>query len=307
MRQFIVLLLMLSLTNVGFAQDVPTKTQKTAPKTSTKKKVSRTKAKTKAKPTVTTLEAATKDGKPVTLKSNGTWEYTKLQTPTPTPKATVSPSPTATPAPTPSTTPTPAPTATPVASVKPNPVIKTSPTPVVNASPVPKSTPNAKTSAFLLSKTCDLGLNDSPTIRGLKLGMPRAEADRLIPPDRVRYLESTTITAYPQFGKAAGFENIYQISAQFSEEKLSGLEIIYDPTAAKWKNAKEFADILSENFNIPRRFWKFNAKTPAFSEIRCREFLISIDSLENEIRLEKQAAVQTTVQAKDDGKKVFKP
>lgn len=295
MRHFIAFSLMLVLSVTNFGQDEKPKPQQVKPKIASKtKKVSKIKPKTKPKSKVTLIEAATKDGKAVTLKSNGTWEYVKTE-------AAVKPSPS------PSATPTPAPTVKPSPAANPNPVTKPTPLIVAEKSPVPKPAPNPKTTAYLLSKECDLSLKDSPVIRGLKLGMPREEADRVIPTDRVRYIDSSAITAYPQFSRTAGFENVYQISAHFSEEKLGVLEIVYDPNAVKWSSAKEYAENLSQNFTLPFRFWKFNTKTPTIAEMRCSEFSIAIDSEQNELRLEKQNAIQKTVQPKEETKKVFKP
>lgn len=300
MRHFIALLLMLVLSNVNFGQEVQTKPQQVKPKIAVKtKKLAKTKPKIKVKPKVTVIEAATKDGKAVTLKSNGTWEYVKAET---LPKA--SPTPVVKPSPTPATKPSP----TPTPSANPNPVTKPSPVIVAEKNPVPTPTPNEKTKAFLMSKECDLTMKDAPVIRGLKLGMAREEADRIIPLDRVRYLDSSAITAYPQFSKSAGFENVYQVSAEFFEEKLSTLEIVYDPNAVKWKDAKEFAENLAQNFNVPYRFWKFNVKEPSVSEMRCRDFSIAIDAAQNELRLEKRTENQSSVQIKkEENKKVFKP
>src|SRR5437016_1055378 len=108
MRHFIAFSLMLVLSGINFGQEVTPKPQQVKPKVAVKtKKVTKTKPKTKVKPKVTVIEAATKDGKAVTLKSNGTWEYVKAET-------TVKPSPTpvAKPSPTPSEKPSPTPTAT---------------------------------------------------------------------------------------------------------------------------------------------------------------------------------------------------
>lgn len=304
MRHFIALSLMFILSITSFGQEVQTKPQQVKPKVVVKtKKLAKTKPKIKVKPKVTVIEAATKDGKAVTLKSNGTWEYVKAEA-----VAKASPTPVEKPSPTPAEKSSPTPTATPTPSANPNPVTKPSPVIVAEKNPVPKPTPNEKTKAFLMSKECDLTMKDAPVIRGLKLGMSREEADRIIPLDRVRYLDSSAITAYPQYSKSAGFENVYQVSAQFFEEKLSTLEIVYDPNAIKWKDAKEFAENLAQNFNIPYRFWKFNVKQPSVSEMRCRDFSIAIDSAQNELRLEKRTEIQSSVQIKkEDVKKVFKP
>jgi hypothetical protein len=336
MRKIIALALMFVLSFANFAQKITIQTQKTKPEpkptkpkteaktqwwknkptakkkkpvTKTKKVVaaktkSKTveKPKTEEKPEITTIPAITTDGKDVTLKADGTWAYKNPQ-PTPKTSPVVKPSPVV----------KVSPTATPTPKQKPVLVAKTTPTPTpkpvtpVNPSPVAKSTPAPKTKAYIDAKSCDLTLKDSPQIRGLKLGMPRDEADAIIPSDRVKVINSSDIIAYPQYSNARGFETVYQISAEFLENRLSALEIVYDEEDVKWKNAKQFADALSANFNIPTRFWKYNARNASVAEMQCREFSIKIDSAANELSLEKINAPQKTAQGEGNPKTTFKP
>lgn len=296
MRYFIALWLIFGLSVLGIGQTKPQtqnvkrkvtpKNQKTKAKTTTKSKtLTKIKPKAKPAPKLALIEATTKDGKAVTLKSNGTWEYAKTETPAakPTPK------------------PSPTPKATLVAESKPtsNPVVKTTP------EEKPKTA--AKTKPTPLSAQCDLTLANAPAIRGLKLGMSRSDADKIIPLDRVTILNSSDIRAYPKQGSAVGFENVLQVAARFVEDKLYNLEIEYDTDAIKWKNAKDFAENLSANFNLPARFWKYDAKNPVLSEMRCREFSIKINSSLNEIALEKITAPQKIEQETQSRKSVFKP
>jgi hypothetical protein len=281
-------------------------TQKAKPKAN--KTTAQTKPKTEQKVEITTIPAKTTDGKDIILKEDGTWAYKKPEpTPKPSPVAKTSPTPKSSPVAkvTPIATPTPTPVQIVIAKPTPTPVIK--PNPTVNPSPVAKSTPAPKTKAFIESKICELTLQDSPQIRGLKLGMPRTEADGIIPGDRVRIINSSDIISYPQFSKARGFETVYQISAEFLENRLSLLEIVYDTEDVKWKSAKEFAAALSTNFNIPSRFWKYNARNQSVAEMQCREFSIKIDSSTNELSLQKMDAPQKTAQGEKSEKSTFKP
>lgn len=267
---------------------VASKTQKAKPKITAK--TEKIKPKKETAPKITTIEAKTSDGKDIMLKADGTWAYKK---PEPTPKTT--------PAAKPSPTPTPAPVAKTTPATKPSPVAKSSPTPVVKPSPVAKIKPSPTPSQ------CDLTLKDAPVIRGLRLGMTRDEADVVIPADRVTIINSSDIVSYPQFSNARGFESVYQISAQFSEDRLSAFDIIYDADDVKLKNAKEFAAALSKDLKLSPGFWKYNARNLAVAEMPCKEFLIKIDSSENEISLQKISAAQKTAQEDVNPKKVFKP
>jgi hypothetical protein len=255
---------------------------KTKPKVKTKTKETAVKAKTE--PKITTLDAITVDGKDVMLKEDGTWAYKK---PEPTPKSSPVAKPTAMPAPVAKTTPTPAAKQTLTPAVKPSPVAKTKPAP----------TPSQ----------CDLTLKDAPLIRGLRLGMSRDEADGIIPLDRVNIINSSDIISYPQFSNASNFKDVYQISARFSEDRLSALDIVYESESQKWKNAKEFAEALSESFKLSPRFWKYNTRNAASAEMQCKEFSIKIDSAENEISLQKINASINTAQEQEAQKKIFKP
>lgn len=280
------------------AQILPKTTVATKPKTSAKTtaatkakikpkvktKPGKTAVKTKTEPKITTLDAKTVDGKDVMLKEDGTWAYKKPE-PTPKPSPVAKPSPTATPAP----------------------VAKTTPTPATTPKPVVKPTTAAITKPAPTPSQCDLTLKDAPLIRGLRLGMNRDEADGIIPADRINIINSSDIISYPQFSKASNFKDVYQISARFSENRLSVLEIVYESEYQKWKNAKEFAEALSESLKLSPRFWRYNAKNAAFAEMQCKEFSIKIDSAENEISLQKMTAPPKTAQEQENQKRVFKP
>ena len=277
------------------------KAQKTKLKTDSKPKVEvKLKAETKLKkenrpkaetnPQITTVEATTADGKDIMLKSDGTWAYKKAE-PTTKPSPVAQPSPTARLVVIAKTTATPA----------------TSPNPSTKPTPLAKSSPVAKTKSVTTTSQCDLAVSDGPSIRGLRLRMTRNEADRLIPGTRITVINSTDIVAYPKYSKTPGFENVYQITAAFFDDKLSALEIVYDPDEVKWKSAKEFAGALSESFKLSPKFWKYNARNQSFAEMQCREFSLTIDAEANELSLRGLNATQKPARDSEAQKKVFKP
>jgi hypothetical protein len=260
------------------------------PKTDVKPKAD-VKPKTDAAPQIAIVEAKTADGQDIILKADGTWAYKKPE-PTPKPSPVAKASPVAKPTPTLVTAQT-APT--------PGPVAKESSTPAVKPSPIAKIKPSPTPSS------CDLALSEAPSIRGLRLGMTRDEADGIIPGNRITIVNSSDIVAYPQYSNARGFENVYQISAEFFDNRLSALEIVYDPDNVKWKSAKEFAQSLSENFKLSPNFWKYDARNSSFAEMQCREFAIRIDAAASQISLQKTNAAQKTNSTAETQNKIFRP
>ena len=344
MKQITSLFLILGISLFGMAQEITVTAPKQKPKTAAKKVVKKkpqvkpkakvvaktktkpkAKAKTQAKAKVTTIEAATKDGKPITLKSDGTWQYAKTK---PVAKDVKKPvdkeKPVAKEAkksaeknePIPKEVKKPVEKEKPVAKEVKKPVEKEVKKPIVKEKPVAKDVkkpvvkekPVAKEVTKPIVKStpaasCDLTLNQSPMIRGLKLGMSRSAAERIIPNDRVRVLDSPTIIAYPKYG-ASGFENVSSITANFSDNALSSLTIGYNES---WNNTREFAREISDNFALPYRFWKFRGKNAASSEMQCRDFSISLDSNENQLTLRNVSSWQKSAQENNNRKEVFKP
>ena len=151
---------------------------------------------------------------------------------------------------------------------------------------------------------CDL--KDAPAIRSLRLGMSRRDVDRIIPTEgRVNYINSSTITAYPD--ASSGFENIGQVTAQFNEDRLNVLEIDYDRRAVQWKSVEEFAVNLSDNLKLPRHAWDFRFKKWNRAEMKCKGFSLKINSEMNELTLENSDSPGGTEQEASGNKKAFKP
>jgi hypothetical protein len=345
MKHIISLFLIFGISFFGLAQEItvtpPKEKPKTATKTAVKKKPkvkpqtkiaakakTKPKAKAKAKAKITTVEAATKDGKPVTLKSNGTWEYSKTK---PVTKETEKPVVKEVKKPVVKETQKPI-----VKEVK-KPVVKEVKKPVVKETqkavvketqkpvvkevkkPVVKETQKAvvketqkpvvkevkKPVVKSMPATCDLALKDSPTIRNLRLGMSRNDADRIIPSNRTNF-PGSTIIAYPK-SMDAGFENVESVMAEFFDGSLSGLTIGYKPGYKSWNNAKEFAQSLSDNLNLPSKYWKFDRKNADWSKMECRDFSITLDSYSNEMTLERVSSQQKTASQNNNRKEVFTP
>jgi len=132
--------------------------------------------------------------------------------------------------------------------------------------------------------------------------MSRKDADKIIPTERrINYLNSSHITSYPD--KNSGFENVYQVTAQFQEDKLNVLEIGYDPEAVQWKSVEEFARNISDNLKLPGNSWDFRLRKWNSAEMKCKGFSLKINSELNELTLEHASSTEEG----ETGEKAFKP
>lgn len=134
--------------------------------------------------------------------------------------------------------------------------------------------------AFLLlltpyvdAQTCPL--TEAPTVRGLKLGQPFAEAVKVIrtadggPTDkggaRMVRLAVGSLPS-PEFD---GVSAVRLVTAD--GDSLSELEITYDRTAT-WESDREFADAIADSLSLPRRGWRDDP----FHTLRCKGFSVTV-------------------------------
>jgi hypothetical protein len=149
---------------------------------------------------------------------------------------------------------------------------------------------------------CGMTIADSPTIRGLKLGMSEADFKKKLGgnPDPI-------VTRY-DLGKLGGFESIQSIGWELYNQRLMRLDVTYDDSIL-WNSGAEFAEALSGPLNLPQASWKHSP--PYIADLDCKEFTVSIDSKTRRIRLSDktaQAAMKEDEKSKQaDKKKTFKP
>lgn len=158
------------------------------------------------------------------------------------------------------------------------------------------------------AQTCDLDLNQSPKIRGVKLGMTKDEAIAALPNDRrVQIPNNDIYRVYPKLSRAKGYENIEAIELEFFQDSVYKIEISYNRSAAKWRNARQFAANLSANLNVPFKFWQFERRNPKLAKMQCKEFLFSLNADINQIELKNTLAEKDIKKVEDEKRKVFKP
>ena len=124
------------------------------------------------------------------------------------------------------------------------------------------------------AQTCRL--TEAPTIRGLKLGQPFAEAVKVVRNEAAGGLTGGRGARMVRL--AAGslpspeFDGVSTVRLRSADgDILSGLEITYDRTAT-WKSDGEFADAIADSLSLPRRGWRDNP----FHTLRCEGFSVTV-------------------------------
>jgi len=155
---------------------------------------------------------------------------------------------------------------------------------------------------------CGLTIAQSPTVRGLRLGMPEADAARLVrqefrpwPTDPV-YLRGLPFLVPPRIG---GFEGVELMTLASFDGKLSRIEIKYD---IDWKDIGEFVDNFTPKLGVPADAWKIGSTE---ATMRCRDFDLRLQIISNDLQLVDRNVEEQIAKLKagyeDDKKKAIKP
>lgn len=153
--------------------------------------------------------------------------------------------------------------------------------------------------------TCKKSLQDSPEVRGLKVGMTKESFLALLDPQ----LRSSIITlgwAYPfHFTNRAKFEGVSRIQVDFHQDRVSQLTVIYSPEI-DWDDDAEFAEMLSTQFGLPAAAWTVVADQ---YRMHCGDFVISakINQLELLDLTAKKNQAELERLETERKKKAFKP
>ena len=158
---------------------------------------------------------------------------------------------------------------------------------------------------------CTLGLDQSPELRGFRMGMTQDQVLRRLPgvsiekPDkygltrlRLAIIDASAviktstreknvapdITATPEDGSAfvldgsrfPDLKTVRKIQMRFIDQRLSYLQITYDD-ATKWESIDQFVEAISGRLKLPT-LWRLPAEVEGDSEqkeLRCDAFVIS--------------------------------
>lgn len=126
------------------------------------------------------------------------------------------------------------------------------------------------------AQVCKLTLEQSPEVRGLKLGQSLPAVIKHLPgrlhsegsfefrttpqPDEVGFAKHSVSV---ERSKSPTFAGILTIGVQFLDAKLVAIDIMYDPNI-EWKSDLEFTASVAANLKLPTKGWR--GSYPTFLE-----------------------------------------
>jgi hypothetical protein len=121
---------------------------------------------------------------------------------------------------------------------------------------------------------CRIKLKDSPTVRGIRLDMPKAEVQKeyplmIITPDPVK---SSGIALGYQISNPDYQENIDRLTVIFRNNRVFSVLITYSDLIS-WDSAEEFADKISKSLGLPKAVPR-NRAGGVYYSVNCGEFAV---------------------------------
>ena len=142
--------------------------------------------------------------------------------------------------------------------------------------------------------SCDITADQSPAIRGFRLGMTLDQLYELVPEARndmniIKALDQNKRQQLPSklfigfsgsqfpYNSIPRFQNITGIVLRFFNDQLTDLSVQY--AGPSWNSANEFIAKLRESFVLPAaEDWKGNNVD---KEIRCKDFVLQVRAQNN--------------------------
>jgi hypothetical protein len=155
------------------------------------------------------------------------------------------------------------------------------------------------------TKTCNLTLNESPEIRGLKLGKTKEKIQKLFPSKELKIVERFSESSLSEID---GFKDVSSLSMLFlsdwpdiTVDKLHAFSLQYKKEIVEWDSVYEFAQNLSQNLNLPLNAWEYILDR---AEMHCEDFEIKIDK-SNNISVRSTVLEKKVKERKEEKKKAF--
>lgn len=155
---------------------------------------------------------------------------------------------------------------------------------------------------------CNLDLKQSPTLRGLRLDMAKADVRKEYPLMTITTdtVKSSGIALSHQISNPAYQENLDRITVLFRNDKIFSILLTYNDLI-KWDSPEEFAEKVSSSLNIPKAAPRKASGTTYYS-INCGQFGVRM-----RINADKQPTLLLTRDPEElwlttqDRKDAFKP
>lgn len=160
------------------------------------------------------------------------------------------------------------------------------------------------------AQTCDLTLDKSPEVKGLRLGMSEKEAAAVIRnpfvPDMMepKYLNAISLGKE----KLSGFNGVDILRVKAFDGRLSHIEINYD---VEWQDGREFIDNFAPKLGLPLKGWQMDIMGKS-GTLECTGFTIKLDAFYKGRLVLMDTDVPKRIaelkrQYEDDKKKAIKP
>lgn len=125
------------------------------------------------------------------------------------------------------------------------------------------------------AEPCRLKLNESPIVRGLRLGMPKSEVRKNYPAMTFTSdpITSSGIADASQITNAEYQKNLERILISFRNDEIFSVIFTYD-TSVRWDSDEEFARKISESLKLPRPVMRQRGVGNAYYSVNCGDFLV---------------------------------
>lgn len=126
-------------------------------------------------------------------------------------------------------------------------------------------------------KPCTLTLEQSPEVRGLKLGQPFAAMEMRFPRRHPRYDRideagiRQEITSAPALRNPELLKGVMLLRTVYLDDKLASIEVAYD-RSVRWQSAAHFTAAIVEQLKLPNHGWR--KLHPGALTLQCNGFAI---------------------------------
>jgi len=138
-----------------------------------------------------------------------------------------------------------------------------------------QSNPPKLTESTTGGETCRLKLGESPVVRGLRLGMDKAEVKKEYPKMTFTLdpVTSSGVALSHQISNPRYQSDIDRITVTFRNDKVFSILFIYDGII-DWDSTKEFADKVSESLKLPKATMRRRDGGIVYYSVNCGEFVV---------------------------------
>jgi hypothetical protein len=122
------------------------------------------------------------------------------------------------------------------------------------------------------AEPCSLKLNDSPTLRGLRLDMPKAQVQKEYPLMKITTgdIVSSGMALSYQITNPDYQDNMDRITVVFRNNKIISILLTYN-YSIKWDSMEEFAEKISKSLNLPKATPR-KRETGDYYSVNCEGF-----------------------------------